>query len=79
MNHSPDPARRTERLWAVGLSVLLRRHAHEPLPPTPAVELFDGVCNLCNGVVSYLTDRAPKLQPMLRQAAVEGGAADAKE
>ena len=47
--------------------------------PTPAVELFDGVCNLCNGVVNYLIDRAPKLQPMLRQAAIEGGAADAKE
>ena len=26
---------------------------------TPAVVLFDGVCNLCNGVVNFLIDRDP--------------------
>lgn len=27
---------------------------------TPAVVLFDGVCNLCNGAVNFIIDRDPK-------------------
>ncbi len=27
---------------------------------TPAVVLFDGVCNLCNGAVNFMIDRDPK-------------------
>jgi predicted DCC family thiol-disulfide oxidoreductase YuxK len=29
------------------------------LEPNPAIVLFDGVCNLCNGAVTFVIDRDP--------------------
>jgi len=28
--------------------------------PEPAIVMFDGVCNLCNGAVNFMIDRDPK-------------------
>ena len=43
--------------------------------PAPAVVLFDGVCNLCDGVVNFLIDRDPKANLRFASLQSEAGRA----
>ena len=36
-----------------------RQHSHSPTHQPPALVLFDGVCNLCNGFVQFVIARDP--------------------
>jgi predicted DCC family thiol-disulfide oxidoreductase YuxK len=46
-----------------------------PAPDGPALVLFDGVCNLCNGAVNFIIDRDPaayfRFAPLQSDAARE--------
>ena len=43
--------------------------------PVPAVVVFDGVCNLCNGVVNFLIDRDPEANLRFASLQSEAGRA----